>query len=147
MSRIERNLPIWRDRGFGMDERMKDRAFYAFFVGFTPIALFFDALGLLGILRGSLSGSTLTAVAGGLIGSLSAFITRPKIAKAQAWRFVLILLGILVAAAVANIWALILLRNLALAGTIYIGGFVLEFIIANRLLRRAGYLPVRATTR
>jgi hypothetical protein len=81
-----------------MDERMKDRAFYAFSVAFTPIALFFDALGLLGMLRGSLSGSTLTAVACGLIVSLFAFITRPKIAKAQAWRFVLILLGILVAA-------------------------------------------------
>jgi hypothetical protein len=59
----------------------------------------------------------------------------------------LILLGILVAAAVANILAVIFLRNLTLAGMIYIGGFVLEFIIGRRLLKRAGYLPVRATTR
>ncbi len=130
-----------------MDQQTKDRGYYSTFVGLTPIALFFDGLSVLGIIRGSLSVNTLTIGVGGLLLSVFMFRMRPKVAKPQAVRFVLVLLGILVASAAANVLVLLLLRNLTLAGAIYIGGFVLEFIVANRLLRRAGFMPARSTSR
>jgi len=129
-----------------MDQRTKERAYYNVFVGVTPIALFFDGLSLLGIIRGSTSATTLTAGVGGLLSSLFMFRIRPKVAQAQAARFVLILLCILVASAAANVLAVLLLRNLTLAGAIYLGGFVLEFIVANRLLRKAGFMSTRSTS-
>ncbi len=132
--------------GLSMDQR--ERAKYVAFVGSAPIVLLFDSLFVIGLFRGTFpaaSGSTIVTGGALLVFSTWLYPLRPKVARLLARRLVLILLGILVAAAAANVLVLVFLRNLLLAGAIFpIGGLTVEFIAANRLLKRAGLLPVRA---
>lgn len=123
----------------------QERARYAFFVGFTPIVAFFDGLVLLNVLRQRFPVSVFDVGWAGSLVLLSFWMYRwrPRAARAGAARMVLILLGILVAAAAVLVAAAVM-GNLVVAGAAYLAGIVLEFVVGNSLLRRAGVLPIRA---
>jgi hypothetical protein len=127
----------------------EEKAKHAFFIVFTPIVLFFDGLTLIGILRGRFSASPITLgwYALLLLFSLWLYRWRPKVAKAQAARLVLALLGILVGAGVVAVAVGLFLGNLVAAGAIYVTGFVLEMVVSTRLMRKARLLPIRTGTR
>ncbi len=137
------------DLGVRAEEETRRRAYYTLFVGATPLAIFYSGLALIGIVRGLVSGPSisLTPLATGMVAFLLSaymFHIRPKVDKVPAWRYVLLLTGILVTTGTANVLVLLFLRNLVLAAAIYpIGGLLAEFVVANRFLKKGGYLPIR----
>jgi hypothetical protein len=107
------------------------------FTVLAPIGVFFDAIALLGILRGVASWRTLEYGAIGLTLTGGAILMRPRVDKARAIRIVLVDLGILGGAAAAAVLVIVYLRDFVLGGTVYLAGWVVDAIVGGQLLKKA----------
>ncbi len=117
-----------------MDQREGVR--FRIFVILAPMGIFFGALALLSIFRGTMSWRTAEDGVIGLVGTGAALFFRPRSAGRQAIRLVLGLLSILAMFAAATVIVYLVTGSLVLGGLVYTSGWGVEIGLGTLLLRR-----------
>src|SRR6266704_5102648 len=117
-----------------MDQREGVR--FTVFVTLAPIGVFFGALALLSLFRGTMSWHTAEDGIIGLVCTGAAVAFRPRSGGRQAIRLVLGLLSILAMFAAATVIVYLVTGSLVLGGLVYTSGWGVEIGLGTLLLRR-----------